>query len=235
MMNSYVPLTHCRYGAHLSKEGVAELVAPHPNALELVHSWFAHHGVQSSSISTTHGGSWVTVASVPVLQANKLLGASYQLYRYAGTNDTPIIRTVGYTLPTVLHAHVQTVAPTTFFASPQQTPQMHPVGAVGAKAAPRADDGDEEVPNGDEEVTPEFLRWLYKTDLYSPTATSRNALGIVGLNNEFPSPQDLQWFMIALRSDAVDATFSVDLVNNGRFDASEPGYEANLDRSTPRP
>jgi tripeptidyl-peptidase-1 len=155
----------------LSKEGVAELVTPHPNALELVHSWLAHYGVQSSSISTTHGDSWVTVAGVPVFLANKLLGASYQLYRYAGTNDTPIIRTVGYALPTVLHAHVQTVAPTTFFASPRthyQAPQRHPVVAVGApaKVAPR----DDEVPNGDEEVTPEFLRWLYKTSFYDPVA-----------------------------------------------------------------
>jgi tripeptidyl-peptidase I len=223
-------LLHCRYGAHLSKEGVAELVVPHPNALELVHSWFAHHGVPSSSISTTHGGSWVTVASVPVLQANKLLGASYQLYRYSGTNDTPIIRTVGYGLPTVLHAHVQTVVPTTFFASPrtlQQTPQRHPVGAVRVpvKAAPR--DDEEEPPNGDEEVTPDFLRYLYATTAYSPFAISRNALGIVGFDDQFPSPEDLQWFMIAFRSDGVDATFKVELVNNGRFDSSMPGFEAN--------
>ncbi|KAH9038823.1 hypothetical protein EDB84DRAFT_1478556 [Lactarius hengduanensis] len=49
-----------RYRAHLSKE-VAKLVAPHPDTPELVHSWFVHHSVKSSSISTTHGGSWLTV------------------------------------------------------------------------------------------------------------------------------------------------------------------------------
>src|SRR6266702_8220984 len=99
-----VPLSRHRYGAHLSKEQVAELVAPHPETLELVNSWLEHHGVSSSSISTTHGGSWLTLTGVPVFQANELLGASYQLYQHAGTNDT-ILRTVGYALPTVLHTH----------------------------------------------------------------------------------------------------------------------------------
>jgi hypothetical protein len=30
---------------HLSKEQVAELVAPHPETLELVNSWVEYHGV----------------------------------------------------------------------------------------------------------------------------------------------------------------------------------------------
>ncbi|KAH9160039.1 hypothetical protein EDB89DRAFT_2041986, partial [Lactarius sanguifluus] len=67
----------------LSKEQVAELVRPHSDTLELVTSWLAHHGVRSSSISTTHGSAWLMVSKVLVSQANKMLGASYQLYRHA--------------------------------------------------------------------------------------------------------------------------------------------------------
>lgn len=128
-------LLRCRYGAHLSKEEVAELVAPHPNTLELVHSWLAHRGVPASSISRTHGGSWLKLSGAPVSQANELLGASYQLYRYAGTNDTVSLRTVSYSLPRALHIHVQTVVPTNFFAfarTLQQTQKMDPVGAAGS-------------------------------------------------------------------------------------------------------
>ncbi|KAH9060441.1 hypothetical protein EDB87DRAFT_1576934 [Lactarius vividus] len=51
------------HGAHLSKEQAAELVK----------SWLKHRGV-SSFISVIHGGGWPTVTSVPVSQANKLLG-----------------------------------------------------------------------------------------------------------------------------------------------------------------
>ncbi|KAH9175586.1 subtilisin-like protein [Lactarius sanguifluus] len=88
-----------KYGAHLSKEQVAQLVAPHPDTHGLINSWLGHHAVPSSSISTTHGGSWLKLTGIPVLQANELLGASYQVYRCIGTNDSSILRTVGYGLP----------------------------------------------------------------------------------------------------------------------------------------
>src|SRR6202046_1785622 len=119
------PLVHVftcsfRYGAHLSNEQIAELVAPHQDSLELVHSWLEPHRVPSSSISTSHGGGWLSITGVPVSQANELLFASYQLYRPTETNETnTILRTVSYSLPVALHAHVQTVAPTTYFGSPR--------------------------------------------------------------------------------------------------------------------
>jgi tripeptidyl-peptidase-1 len=52
-----------KYGAHLTKEQVAQLVAPHPDTLGIVNSWLEYN-------------------------ADKLLGASYRLYRHAETNDT---------------------------------------------------------------------------------------------------------------------------------------------------
>lgn len=219
-----MPALRCRYGAYLSREEVAELVAPHEDTLQLVRSWLTHHGVPLSSISTTHGGGWLTISDVPVSQANKLLGASYQLYRYAGTNDTAIIRTVSYSLPEVLHAHVQTIVPTTFFASEftlqQKNAQRYPVGAP-AKAAPR------QAPL--QEVDPSFLRSLYRSAAYVPRATDRNELGILGVADEFPSPSDLKLFMTVLYKEAMDATFTPVLLNGGKDNRNQPGAEASLD------
>src|SRR6202167_2258368 len=123
LLNLYspVPLLRFRYGVHLSKEQIAELVAPHQHSLELVHSWLEHHRVPSSSISISHGGGWLSITGVPVRQANELLCASYQIYRQTGTNETnATLRTVSYALPVALHVHVQTVAPTTYFGSPRK-------------------------------------------------------------------------------------------------------------------
>lgn len=50
-------------------------------------------------------------------QANDLLAASYQLYQQANTNDTAL-RTDSYAPLSILHAHVQTVVPTTLLISP---------------------------------------------------------------------------------------------------------------------
>ncbi|KAH9161626.1 subtilisin-like protein [Lactarius sanguifluus] len=225
---------HPKYGKHLSKEEVAKLVEPHPDTLRLVHSWLAHHGVHRSSISTSHGGGWLTVTDVPVPQANELLGASYQLYRLAGTNDTAILRTVGYALPKVLHAHVKTVAPTTFFASArtlQLTPHRHSARTAGApgKAASRGPVS--VLSSRDEDTTPVELRRLYNTYTYRPTALTKNAIGVLGYGREFPSPTDLNMFMSMFRpdSDPDKVTFTVELVNGGEYDPSRPAVEANLD------
>ena len=119
-MYLHVLSLRCKYGAHLSREQVAGLVAPRPDTLKFVSSWFEYHAIPSSSISVTHGGNWLALIGVSASKANELLGASYQLYRHAETNE-PTVRTVGYSLSAVLHAHVQTVAPTTYFASSRMT------------------------------------------------------------------------------------------------------------------
>ena len=226
-MYSHVPLLRCRYGAHLSKEQVAQLVAPHPETLDLINSWLEHHDVPSSSISTTHGGSWLTLTGVPVPRANELLGASYQLYQRTGTNDTTTLRTIGYALPAVLHAHVRTVVPTTVFASTRTLWQTSRRRSGGATADMTS--RDLVLSSGFDKVSPRDLRWLYNTTAYVPAATDRNVLAVAGFKNEYPSPADLGEFMSECRTDAVDATYTVERINKGRYNPKRPAMEPNLD------
>jgi len=223
----------CRYGAHLSKEQVAELVAPHPNTLELVNSWLEHHDIPSSSISMTHGGNTLMVKGVSVTQANALLNTSYQLYRHVERDET-IVRTVGYALPTALHEHVLTVVPTTSFVSPRmqwQTPLNRSGGAAAGPVKPASGEPATMLSSRDDagSITPSILRQLYTTDAYTPAATDRNRLGIAGYLGDYPSPADLTAFMLKYRSDAADATFTVVQVNSGGYDPSHPHAESNLD------
>ena len=225
-----------RYGAHLSKEQVADLVAPHPDTLDLVGSWLAHHQVPSSSISITHGGSWLTLSGVPVAQANAILGASYQLYRHTETSET-VLRTIGYALPEALHEHVQTVAPTTYFGSPRalrQTSQLRPNGLTLPNGDPELQDElaslspDGPVPaNCSNVITPTCLRILYRTGGYVPQARGRNQLGITGYLGQYVSQSDLKEFMIRFRPDAVRS--QVAIVNvNGTNDENDPGVEVRI-------
>lgn len=228
---------HSSYGAHLLKEQVAELVAPHPHTLELVNSWLDHHSVPPSSASVTHGGSTLTLAGVSVTQANDLLGASYQLYRHAKTNET-IVCTVGYALPAVLHGHVQTVVPATLFASPRtqrQTPRKRfggaAMGLVKSTSGGLVTVLSSRHDNRDDirVVMPPLLRWLYNTYTYVPAATYQNVLGIVGFRFDYPSPADLAAFMRKYRTDGADAAFTVVEVDGGGYDPSRPNSEANMD------
>ncbi|KAH9165152.1 subtilisin-like protein [Lactarius sanguifluus] len=210
------------YGAHLSQEQVAELVRSHPDTLELVTSWLAHHGVRRSSISTTHGGAWLTVRNVLVSRANEMLGASYQLYRHAKVNDT-IIRTRSRRRHTS-HPH----------RTLRQTPRERPVEAAAALAEVEATSGNPVtvLSSRADEVMPSQLRWMYKTFAYVSTAADRNTLGVFGFREQYPSETDLTVFMTYLRSDVQPpslATFTVELVNGGGYDPVNPGDEANVD------
>ncbi|KAI0283619.1 tripeptidyl peptidase A [Russula aff. rugulosa BPL654] len=213
---------HSKYGAHLSKEQVAELVAPHPDTSGLVGSWLAHHEVPSSAVSITHGGSWLTIYNLSLTKVNALLDASYQVFRHTETNET-VIRTIGYSLPAALHEHVQTVAPTTYFGSPRALRQTSKL-VFDATTLPDGDlelqemsatftPGDPVPSNCSSIITPTCLRMLYNTLTYSPQATSTNMFGITGY----------------LEHDATTANFSVVTVNGGINNQSNPGSEANLD------
>ncbi|KAI9442650.1 subtilisin-like protein [Lactarius indigo] len=217
----------------LYEEQVAELVSPPPGTIELVNSWLEHHGVPPSSVSMTHCGTTLTLSGVSIIQANALLGTSYQLYRHVKTNET-IIRTVGYALPAVLHRLVQTVIPTTYFSTqpPQrQTPRKRSGGAAA---------GQEESASGepvtvlwsrdDYWASPPFLRSLYKTNEYQPAAMDRrNAIGIFGSLDDWPNPDDLAKFMYIYRNEGINAALNVVQVSNGGYNPSKPANEANLD------
>ena len=215
---------------------VAQLVAPHPDTLELVSSWLNYNGVPQSSISTTHGGGWLTIPGIPVAQANKLLGASYELYYHAWANDT-ILRTISYALPAALHMHVKTIAPTTAFTSTrllQQTALTHsggeatPVNVTSGKPSDLLSRVDTSF------VDPEYLRWLYRMPFNDPAPTDRNKLGIAGLANKCPNVIDLSTFMVKFRSEVDPLTASTRIVTvvpvNGGVDSENcRGKQANID------
>ncbi|KAH9062404.1 subtilisin-like protein [Lactarius vividus] len=229
----YVALKAHRENALIDKlYQVAELVSPPPGTLKLVNSWLEYHGVPSSSVSMTHGGTTLTLSGVSIIQANALLDASYQLYRHVETNET-VIRTIGYALPAALHGLVQTVVPTTCFFIPHtqwQSPRKRAGGATAGSKKPVSAEIVTVLSSRDDDLTtPSFLRSLYKTVEYSPTASDRNALGILGILNEYPSPEDLATFMSVYRSDGTDAAFTVVQVNGGGYDPTNPAVESNLD------
>ncbi|KAF8258995.1 peptidase S8/S53 domain-containing protein [Lactarius quietus] len=92
-------------------------------------------------VSTPGHPNWLTVTGVPVSRANEMLDASYQLFKPSGTNNTTILRTVGYALPAVLHKHVRTVVPTTCFVSTlplRQTSRSRTVGVTADSMGSRS-------------------------------------------------------------------------------------------------
>jgi len=230
-----------RYGDHLSKSEVDALVAPHPSSVEMVDSWLAHYGVTPGS--RTSSGDWVTM-TVTVEQAEKMLGAKYNVYKHTITSET-IVRTMSYSLPRVIHEHVAVVAPATYFGTMKAMKATSFVQSTG-DSSPLGDSAGGVDPSCSSKITPACLRELYNSASYVPSATDRNTLGIAGYLDQFANYDDLQvWlclhpsaklthvffqtFFKAYREDAVNATFQTVQVNGGRNDQTKPGLEANLD------
>ncbi|KAF8260348.1 hypothetical protein EI94DRAFT_1748844, partial [Lactarius quietus] len=109
-----------------------------------------------------------------------MLGASYQLYRQSGTNDTSILRTVSYALPSVLHKHVRTIVPTTYFASTDTQWQSSQRRSFNATSDMLSSELGSTLSSRDNTITPMDLRWLYRTSAYVPAATDENGIGVVG-------------------------------------------------------
>ena len=176
------------------------------------------------------------MTGVPVSRANKLLGASYELYHHTRANET-ILRTVSYSLPAVLHAHVKTVAPTTAFTSTrllQQTPLSHSGREVSPANVTSGEPSD--VLSRVEEfvLSPAFLRWLYKMPFDNPASTDGNKLGIAGFINEWPNEGDLRKFLTRFRSDvdpeiASSQIVKVVPVNHGAEHVTPFPRQANID------
>ena len=70
---------HIRYGEHLSKEEVEELVAPHPNSLNAVNDWLANYGLGESDVARSAAKDWVTIR-IPVGLVEEMLDTVSDLF-----------------------------------------------------------------------------------------------------------------------------------------------------------
>ena len=200
-----------RYGAHLSKEDVDELIAPSATTVESLEAWLVHHEIDPvASLSRTVAGDWVS-ATIPIVKLENMLNAKYNVYQHVDTGET-IVRTTSYSLPGVLHEHVSVVAPTTYFGT-MRAMKSHifsKKAAHGQVPTPKTAPSEAGVPASCVEyITPACLFALYNATGYVPTATDKNMLGVAGYLDQFANYADLQvCIRTLLRSSYLTSVFA---------------------------
>ncbi|PAV23333.1 subtilisin [Pyrrhoderma noxium] len=232
---------HPQYGQHLSRLEVEELVRPHSDTVEQVHTWLENNGIDvSKEVSRNPAGDWISLR-LPVSIIESMLDAKYHVYQHVHTGKH-ITRTLSYSLPQILHEHIDLIEPTTVFDN------LHEMRATYHLTDKT--ESDLEVPGKDKEehsfvtgpagqnisascnttITPSCLMQLYRTEGYVPRAAHKgNSIGVTGYLEQFVNFADLQTFYSLFRPDAVGFNVSVVSVNGGLNDQSTPGVEANLD------
>lgn len=82
---------------------------PTTESLNAVTEWLDSNGLTATVASPY--GEWLTV-EVPVSKANEMLDANYETFTHVETGKQ-IVRTMAYSLPAALHAHIEAMHPTT--------------------------------------------------------------------------------------------------------------------------
>ncbi|KAF8204660.1 tripeptidyl peptidase A [Pholiota molesta] len=228
---------HERYGQHLSKEEVEELVAPHPESLSTVNEWLSSFGFRDEDLIRSSARDWVTL-KVPVSVAEKMLETNYHVWEHVESGDY-LVRTTSYSLPSNLHDHIELIQPTTMFG------RFKPEKSAIFSAVPVPDTfGQENIVEGtiksasgisvdascNSTITITCLQQLYNAVGFKPSAKG-NSVAVTGYLEQFANKQDLQTFFADQRPDAVNSTFKVISVTDGQNNQSlaEAGGEANLD------
>ncbi|KAF8655330.1 hypothetical protein AX16_003103 [Volvariella volvacea WC 439] len=238
---------HERYGQHLSKEEVEELVAPHLESLSAVDDWLSKFGIEEDDIIRSPAKDWIKV-TIPVGLAEKMLDTTYYTWRHSSTGEY-VIRTTSYSLPTDLHRHVDVVQPTTMFGlfqpfkstlvrghddsmiRPGGSSQSNDTNVTTTGTVTNPQTGLNVDASCNVNITISCLQQLYNAVGYTPSAHIGNSIGITGYLEEFANIQDLQTFYSQQRPDALGSTFNFISVNGGLNNQAleEAGEEAGLD------
>jgi tripeptidyl-peptidase-1 len=210
---------HPSYGQHMNRDEVKQFLTP-PHAIsDRIIEWLQSENVPANSINLD--GHWITF-TVPISQAERMLKTQF-FYFYQQSQQSPAIRSLGYSVPRDLHPHIHLIQPTTVFGNlmPQKSSIFKPKTATPEQLAAGCD----------VTITPDCLRDLYKIDNTTTRPDWRNRLGISGFLEQYARHADFDEFLSRYAQSHTDANFSVVSINGGQDDqhSMSDSVEANLD------
>ncbi|KAH9926610.1 family S53 protease-like protein [Epithele typhae] len=214
------------YGQHLSKEELESYTAPKAESLDAVTAWLKENDIEASSASPA--GDWLSF-DVPVSKANEIFDADYTVFKHTGGRE--LIRTLSYSVPEDLAAHIDVIHPSNTFAI------ASPAAAFKAiQAQPSASNGNltsRGVPYScASTVTPACLQAMYGIPT-TAIGEKTNVLAVSGFIDMWANEADLKSFLSTFRKDlSSSTTFALQTLDGGsnpQTPRSSAGTEANLD------
>jgi len=211
------------YGNHLSRQELKKMMKPRSESSYAVMNWLRQAGVAEDDIQ--NDGEWINFVT-SVDNAGRMMETEFFRFQSTANRDIQKIRTLEYSIPSELTAHIDLIQPTTRFG--QIRPQFNTVHRVDrfpelrVDAAAAADDCNKTI-------TPDCLRDLYNVKGFTPNA-KHGFLGVNGFLKEYARFDDLKAF--AKKYDPkINADFDWQSVNGGKLpqDSTDDSVEANLD------
>ncbi|KAJ7171419.1 family S53 protease [Mycena filopes] len=222
-----------QYGQHLNAEEVAEFVKPTDESLAAVTEWLSENDISSTAV--TPAGDILQI-TIPVLKANDLLSTSFDVFTHTDSGKTSI-RTLEYSIPASLQAHVDFVHPTISFTRPLATPKFTAIKNQRTTLLTDVAPVSATVPLVRDDHHARMSPGTHGSAIYNipatPATQSTNKLGVSGFDYQFAGLDDLKTFLTDFRTDMSSATtFTLQTLDGGLNNQTGPdasGFEANLD------
>ncbi|RAR16056.1 tripeptidyl-peptidase 1 precursor [Stemphylium lycopersici] len=213
--------SHPRYGQHLKRDELKNLIKPRAEATSSVLSWLEQSGIEAKDVH--NDGEWISFYA-PVKRAEEMMGTTFMTYQSDVRATVKKVRSLGYSVPKHVRDHIDLIQPTTRFGqirpenSQVLTHEEVPFSALSVNATCNT------------RITPACLADLYNFKDYNASDVDVK-LGVSGYLEQYARFADFTQFASRFAPQAVGTTFEVTSVNEGPFDqnSTASSVEANLD------
>lgn len=176
---------HARYGQHLKRDELKDLIKPRAESTRAVLSWLKASGIASEDIK--NDGEWITFHA-PVERAELMLGTTFKTYQNKVRRDVKRIRALSYSVPMAVRDHIDMIQPTTRFGqikaerSNVLTQEAAPFSVAAVNATCNTT------------ITPACLSDLYNFADYKIDPKGAVKLGVNGFLEQYARYADLEQF-----------------------------------------
>ncbi|KAJ5668145.1 uncharacterized protein N7477_006715 [Penicillium maclennaniae] len=211
---------HRNYGQYMKRAEIEKIMRPDKIVLNRILAWLDSERVSPSK--TKVNGNWITFRA-PVSQAERMMKTEYFNYHHEATDST-VLRTLGYSVPSNVHPHIQLIQPTTRFG------HLVPLSTLPINQPIIATLEDLKAECGTV-IRPDCLRELYGLHGFTATPSPWNRLGISGFLDQYARHNDFDHFRNRFLTGEIGEEFTVVTINGGINDENSPQMttEASLD------
>lgn len=196
--------SHPRYGQHLKREELKDLIKPRVESTSAVLNWLGQSGIEARDIQ--NDGEWINFYA-PVKRAEEMMDTTFKTYQSENRPDIRKIRSLGYSVPPGVRTHIDMIQPTTRFGQlqPERSQVLYKEAAPFSIAAVNT--------SCNIAITPSCLADLYNFADYKTVPGVNVTLGVSGFLEQYARYADFQKFARVYAPNASGSTFGFTSVN----------------------
>ncbi|KAF1833456.1 tripeptidyl-peptidase-like protein [Decorospora gaudefroyi] len=216
--------SHPRYGQHLKRDELKDLIKPRVDSTATVLAWLEQSGVEAKDIQ--NDGEWINFYA-PIKRAEEMMATTFKTYQSQARPDVKRVRSLGYSVPGTVRAHIDMIQPTTRFGHIK--PERNQILSQELEETPISVLPINTTCNTS--INPSCLAELYNYKSYNASANANVTIGVSGFLEQYARCDDWKLFTEKFAPAAVGTWWQWASVNGGILDenSTESSIEANLD------